>query len=53
MTLRGEVCSLRDLNGRIDKLAQMAMGQDAEKIRATLKEMVADYQPYDHSRPMN
>ena len=53
MTLRGEICSLKMLNGRIDKLAQLAVEQNAEKIRSTLKEMVADYQPYDHSRPMN
>jgi FlaA1/EpsC-like NDP-sugar epimerase len=53
MTLRGEVCSLSQINGKIDKLAQMAVEQNAEKIKATLKDIVADYQPYDHSRPMN
>jgi FlaA1/EpsC-like NDP-sugar epimerase len=53
MTLRGEVCSLSQINGKIEKMARMAEEQDAEKIKATLKEIVADYQPYDHSRPMN
>ena len=53
MTLRGEVCSLTRINGKIDKLAQLAVEQNAEKIKATLKEIVADYQPYDHSRHMN
>ena len=49
MTLRGDVCSLSQINGKIDKLAQMAVEQNAEEIKATLKEIVADYQPYDHS----
>ncbi|MFO7688426.1 MAG: nucleoside-diphosphate sugar epimerase/dehydratase [Desulfobacterales bacterium] len=53
MTLRGEVCSLSQINGKIEKMARMAEEQDAEKIKATLKEIVDDYQPYDHSRPMN
>jgi FlaA1/EpsC-like NDP-sugar epimerase len=49
MTLRGDVCSLSQINGKIDKLAQMAVKQNAEEIKATLKEIVADYQPYDYS----
>jgi FlaA1/EpsC-like NDP-sugar epimerase len=53
MTLRGQKCSLKMLNGKIDKLRQLAAEQNAEKIRSTLKEIVADYQPYDHSRHMN
>jgi FlaA1/EpsC-like NDP-sugar epimerase len=53
MTLRGEVCSLSQINGKIDKLGQLATEQNAEKIKATLREIVADYQPYDHSRHMN
>ena len=53
MTLRGEKCSLKMLNGKIDELGQLAEEQNADKIRSKIKEMVADYQPYDHSRPMN
>jgi FlaA1/EpsC-like NDP-sugar epimerase len=53
MTLRGEVCSLTQINGKIDKLTRMAVEQDAEKIKTTLKEIVADYQPYDHSGSLN
>jgi FlaA1/EpsC-like NDP-sugar epimerase len=53
MTLRGEVCSLSQINGKIDKLARMTVEQNAEKIKATLKEIVEDYQPYDHSRSLN
>ncbi len=53
MTLRGEVCSLNQINGKIDILARMAVEQDAEKIKATLKEIVADYQPYDRSGSLN
>ena len=53
MTLRGDVCGLSQLNGKIDKLAQMAAEQNAEKIKATLKEIVADYQPYDHAGSLN
>ena len=53
MTLRGEVCSLSQINGKIDKLGQLATEQNAEKIKATLKEIVADYQPYDHAGSLN
>jgi FlaA1/EpsC-like NDP-sugar epimerase len=53
MTLRGEVCSLSQINGKIDKLAHLALEQNAERIKVTLKEIVADYQPYDHSRSLN
>jgi FlaA1/EpsC-like NDP-sugar epimerase len=53
MTLHGDVCGLSQINGKIDKLARMAVEQNAEKIKATLKEIVGDYQPYDHSRSLN
>jgi FlaA1/EpsC-like NDP-sugar epimerase len=53
MTLRGQKCSLKMLNGKIDELGQLAAEQNAEKIRSKIKEMVADYQPYDHSRSLN
>jgi FlaA1/EpsC-like NDP-sugar epimerase len=53
MTLHGEVCSLTQINGEIDKLARMVVEQNAEKIKATLKEIVADYQPYDHAGSLN
>ena len=53
MTLRGQKCSLKMLNGKIDKLGQLADEQNAEKIRSTLKEIVSDYQPYDDSISLN
>ena len=53
MTLRGQKCSLKMLNGKIDKLGQLAAEQNAEKIRSTLKEIVSDYQPYDDSISLN
>jgi FlaA1/EpsC-like NDP-sugar epimerase len=46
MTLRGEVCNLAQLNTKIDDLAQPSADQDIDKIKATLKEIVPDYQPY-------
>ena len=50
MTLRGEICSLSQINGKIDRVsAHSLLNQNAEKIKATLKEIVSDYQPYDHS----
>ncbi|MFZ0727910.1 MAG: polysaccharide biosynthesis protein, partial [Desulfobacterales bacterium] len=53
MTLRGEKCSLKMLNGKIDDLGRLADEQNAEKIRSTLKEIVSDYQPYDDSMNLN
>jgi FlaA1/EpsC-like NDP-sugar epimerase len=53
MTLHGEVCSLTQINGKIDKLARMVVEQNAEKIKATLKDIVADYQPYNHAGSLN
>jgi len=48
MTLRGEVCNLAQLNTKIDDLAKLSADQDIEKIKATLKDIVTDYQPYRH-----
>jgi FlaA1/EpsC-like NDP-sugar epimerase len=53
MTLHGEKCSLKMLNGKIDELGQLAAEQNAEKIRSKIKEMVEDYQPYDDSIGLN
>jgi len=53
MTLRGEKCSINMLNGKIDELGRLAAEQNAEKIRATLKEIVSDYQPYDNHLNLN
>ena len=53
MTLRGEKCSLKMLNGKIDELGRLAAEQNAEKIRSTLKEIVSDYQPYVDSMNLN
>jgi FlaA1/EpsC-like NDP-sugar epimerase len=53
MTLRGESCSLAQINGKIDALAQLVAEQNAEKIKSKLKEIVADYQPYEQARTLN
>jgi FlaA1/EpsC-like NDP-sugar epimerase len=52
MTLRGDICSPSQINGKIDKLVRLAVKQSAENIKAMLKEIVADYEPYDHSRSL-
>ncbi|MFZ0241831.1 MAG: polysaccharide biosynthesis protein, partial [Desulfobacterales bacterium] len=53
MTLRGEVCNLAHINGKIDKLAQMAVEQNMDQIKVVLKEIVPEYQPYDHCKVLN
>ena len=53
MTLHGEVCSLAQINGKIDTFARLAQDQDAEKIKAALKEIVTDYQPYHNHSSLN
>ena len=47
MTLRGEVCSLSHINGKLEKLTQHSIDQNERKIKETLKEIVPDYQPYE------
>ena len=46
MVLKGKDCNLPILNGKIDDLIQISMTQDAKKIKAKLKEIVPEYQPY-------
>jgi FlaA1/EpsC-like NDP-sugar epimerase len=45
MVLRGEECDLEVVNGKIDELARLAHEQEAEKIKATLREIVPEYEP--------
>jgi FlaA1/EpsC-like NDP-sugar epimerase len=45
MVLKGMDCNLQLLNGEIDQLMQIAKGQEAQKIKAKLKEIVTEYLP--------
>ncbi len=45
MVLRGEECNLAVVNGKIDELATLAYDQEGEKIKATLREIVPEYEP--------
>jgi FlaA1/EpsC-like NDP-sugar epimerase len=48
MRLRGEVCNPVHLNGKVKELAALAADQNIGMIKATLKDIVSDYQPYRH-----
>ena len=45
MVLRGEECNVEVVNGKIDELARLAYDQEGEKIKATLREIVPEYEP--------
>jgi FlaA1/EpsC-like NDP-sugar epimerase len=45
LMLKGGVCDLTLLNGRIQELAQLAAVQSAGRIRSVLKEIVPEYTP--------
>jgi FlaA1/EpsC-like NDP-sugar epimerase len=45
MVLKGRDCNLPILNGKIDDLIQISMTQEANKIKAKLKEIVPEYRP--------
>ena len=45
MALQGESSRLEVLNGKIDRLAELAENQEGDEIRTTLKEIVTDYRP--------
>ena len=45
MVLRGAVCNLALVNGKIDKLAELAYDQEGTKIKAKLREIVPEYEP--------
>ena len=47
MVLRGEECNLAVVNGKIDELARLAYDQEAENIKAKLREIVPEYEPRD------
>ena len=46
MALQGETCNLALLNGTIEKLIRSADKQDPDSIKALIKSIVVDYQPY-------
>jgi FlaA1/EpsC-like NDP-sugar epimerase len=45
MALGGQACSARDLDSHIAALIRLAEAQDADGIKAKLKEMVPEYRP--------
>jgi FlaA1/EpsC-like NDP-sugar epimerase len=45
MVLRGAECNVEILNGKIDELAVLAYDQESQKIKATLREIVPEYEP--------
>ena len=45
MVLKGMDCNIQLLNGKIDQLMQIAKGQQAQKIREKIKEIVPEYLP--------
>jgi len=45
MVLKGMDCNLPILNGKIDDLIQISMTQEANNIKAKLKEIVPEYRP--------
>ncbi len=47
MMLKGGVCDITLLNGKIQELARLAGAQDAARIKSKLQEMVPDYTPSD------
>lgn len=47
LMIKGAECNLDTLNGKIDQLGRLAYDQDAEGIKAVLKEIVPDYRPFD------
>ena len=47
--LKGNGCDPNKLNEKIEELVKLAEEQDAFGIKAKLKEIVPEYQPYDMS----
>jgi FlaA1/EpsC-like NDP-sugar epimerase len=48
LVLNGSRCDLKDLNGKIDRLAERARRQDDQGIRADFKTIVPEYQPQEN-----
>ena len=46
VVLRGQVCDQVMLNGELDALGKLAHDQDAEGIRAKLRDIVPEYSPW-------
>jgi FlaA1/EpsC-like NDP-sugar epimerase len=49
LALKGEIYSMEKLNDVVGELAQLALNQDDDKIKAKLQEMVPDYTPQSNS----
>ncbi|MFC1534587.1 polysaccharide biosynthesis protein [Thermodesulfobacteriota bacterium] len=45
MIVRGPVCEIDTLNGKLDQIMELIIKQDGEGIRMTLKEMLPEYTP--------
>ena len=43
MVLKGIECDLELLNGKIDELADLAQGQNADGIKAKLRQIIPEY----------
>lgn len=49
MVLKGEEQNLRVMNGKIDRLDELAVNQESDGIKTLLKEIVPEYRPYQKS----
>ena len=47
LVLKGNNCDLNWLNQRIEELVKLAYEQDGPGIKAKLKEIIPEYQPFD------
>jgi FlaA1/EpsC-like NDP-sugar epimerase len=47
LVLKGGVCEMDLLNGKIHELSSLIAAQDADKIRSKIQEIVPDYAPSD------
>jgi len=47
LVLKGGICDMDMLNGKIHELSSLVSAQDAAQIRSKLQEIVPDYAPSD------
>jgi len=45
MVVQGPVCEIELINGKVDQLLELAVTQDGEEIKRTLKELLPEYTP--------
>lgn len=45
MVVQGPVCDIELINGKVDQLLELAVKQDGEEIKRTLKEILPEYTP--------